>query len=496
MKQNKNMFEFTRLIKLPSALGDWTTIHAVEPEFEEINISSIQNINFDSLPKNLLKYVHYLHYRFAEKVARKLSFDMDIKVELHTISATQLAYQDFIKLQSGKVVQADFYIKEIGKVNMIFDWTLADMIVNRLVGGQGDASKREKFSELEGNILKTELRRLLPYYVMSWKAVFKEADVDMEFSSGDYIPDRKITLREAYVIFNIYLYFGKNDLKKITVAYPNHVLRRLLYMRKILHDPMKQRIKLNSQSLKDIKISVKAILGRAVVSMKELKTLQVGDVIALDTPLDQPLECVIGERTKLTAQPGISNQRLALQLLLWDEEKTPRYDLLHSLPVPSKLDEHGELTLQRSTTQQPVPRPAKTEKQPLKEPEEEFEEEASVFSQAPTSAFQSMSEPSGQTMPMPSSAGFTHDEEEDWEEEEVTPSAFGSESTEHFQDEDEEYDHEDTLSSSPQTAAAQTAETSDSQAEDEDFEDFNFNEEDDDDDFSWDDFDEDDDDTV
>ena len=76
-KQNK--FAYFRTIKLAPAVGDWTTIQYRDTDLDKNQVTAVQNINFDSLPKSELRYLHYLHYRLAEKMTKKLSKDLDVK---------------------------------------------------------------------------------------------------------------------------------------------------------------------------------------------------------------------------------------------------------------------------------------------------------------------------------------------------------------------------------------------------------------------------------
>ena len=91
----KNQFEYTRVLKLPPALGDWTTIQYQEPD-EDIHITPVVNINFDSFPKDDLRDAHLVHYNFADRLAHSLSKSLNLKVELHTVSASQMPYGDFL----------------------------------------------------------------------------------------------------------------------------------------------------------------------------------------------------------------------------------------------------------------------------------------------------------------------------------------------------------------------------------------------------------------
>jgi len=316
----KNNFVYSRKIKLSPAIGDWTTIQYRNTDFEEINISPVTNINFDSLPKNQLNYVHYLHYRLAEKITKKLSVDLDIKVELHTIVATQIAYQDFLNSQLvNKVIQTDFYIEKVGRVNVLFEWDLADMMVNRLVGGKGEESKSEHFTDLEVSVLRTQVEQFQPYFVKAWKPILSNRNIDLSFQVGQYVHDKKITLREAYILFSFYFYFGKGDLRKITVAYPNPVLKRLLYLKGNIEDPLKKRVELHENTLEKIKLEVKGKLGNVSLTMQEMKNLQVGDIVPLDQTLAQPLQLTLEKRADLFGQPGRKRRRIGLQILDWDK---------------------------------------------------------------------------------------------------------------------------------------------------------------------------------
>ncbi len=335
MVNQKNGFAFSRKIKLAPAIGDWTTIQYRDSDMEEINISPIRNINFDSMPRDQLKYVHYLHYRLAEKITKKLSQDMDIKVELHSIVASQMAYDDFLNAQQNSVVQTDFVLGEHGRVNVLFEWALADMIVNRLVGGKGEESDVETFSDLEGEILKTQTEELVPYFIDAWKSIFTQDQLRLDFQCGKYIQDKKVTLREAYIIFTFYFYFGKGDLKKVTWAYPNHILRKLLTIRQTFSDPIKKRIAIYPNTLTKTKIPVRAVLGETTLRMQDIKNLQVGDVITLDTCLDEPLKIYIGgQKTRLSGQPGVVGHKVCIQLLMMEDQEGAPKRITRSAVLP------------------------------------------------------------------------------------------------------------------------------------------------------------------
>ena len=101
---NRQKFAFSRKINLGPAIGDWTTIQYREAEDDEFNVSNVRDIKFDSLAKNKLKDAHYIHYRLAERVINYLSDQLNAKLELHSVYATQVAYSDFLDSMNEKSV--------------------------------------------------------------------------------------------------------------------------------------------------------------------------------------------------------------------------------------------------------------------------------------------------------------------------------------------------------------------------------------------------------
>jgi len=60
-------------------------------------------------------------------------------------------------------------------------------------------------------------------------------------------------------------------------------------------------------------IPVKAILGNSTISVNDFMNLQVGDIVRLDTKVDQELDVYVGNIRKFTALPGASGDDYAVK---------------------------------------------------------------------------------------------------------------------------------------------------------------------------------------
>ena len=61
-------------------------------------------------------------------------------------------------------------------------------------------------------------------------------------------------------------------------------------------------------------VSVKAVLGKSQMSVSDFVNLMPGDIIRMDTEVDQELDVYVGNMRKFTALPGSSGQNYAVRV--------------------------------------------------------------------------------------------------------------------------------------------------------------------------------------
>ena len=62
------------------------------------------------------------------------------------------------------------------------------------------------------------------------------------------------------------------------------------------------------------KIPVKAMLGRSTISVNDYINIQIGDIIKLDTKVNDELEVYVGNIKKFTALPGATSDSYAVRV--------------------------------------------------------------------------------------------------------------------------------------------------------------------------------------
>ena len=316
-KTKKN---FSSTIKLGPAIGDWTKIEPNQRPIEAANIREIKRPNFDSLPQADVRYLHLLHYRMAERILNKLSEDLNIKTELHSISATQLSGEDFKEYLNEPLIQFDLHLKSVGTLNFIIDPTLGEVLVNRMTGSDDPIADIGKaFTDLDDSILSSQVEEFIPIFSEMWKQIFEPQHIHYQSQFGSYIFDDKFTDRDAYVFFGFYFTIGYSDVLRFIIAYPSSIIRKLLRYHQRVVTPMKRRVRLLPKTLQSIQVKVSAELGSSEIIMSDLKSLEPGDIITLDSKIEDPVKVTLGSSRAIMGQAGVSRNRVCVQLLNQEE---------------------------------------------------------------------------------------------------------------------------------------------------------------------------------
>ena len=66
--------------------------------------------------------------------------------------------------------------------------------------------------------------------------------------------------------------------------------------------------------IKRVDVPVKAVLGKTSISITDFVNLQVGDIIRLDTEVEQDLTVYVGNIKKFTALPGTERDSYAVRI--------------------------------------------------------------------------------------------------------------------------------------------------------------------------------------
>ncbi|MBT5855671.1 hypothetical protein HOH87_03440 [bacterium] len=282
---------------------------------DEVNISEIKNPNFDSLPQGDLQHLHMLHYRVADRFLSYLSPQLNEKVDFHSITATQISGEDFLGYLDKNLIQTDIHLQSVGAIHLIFSPNLATLLLDRMLGNTANSKPQKEFSSFETVALKTLIRELYTPLSEEWSNIFYPEHLQEDLHVGSFHLDNRASLRSSYVFFVAYFTVGNSDVKKIVLAYPSQIIRKLMIYEQKVTRPLNKRVFLFPKTLQSIFIPVSGVIGETSLPMSDIRSLEVGDIVTLPTRIYDAVEVRIGDQVKLFAQPGNMESKLSLKIL-------------------------------------------------------------------------------------------------------------------------------------------------------------------------------------
>jgi flagellar motor switch protein FliM len=130
-----------------------------------------------------------------------------------------------------------------------------------------------------------------------------------------------VSPNETVVVISLNIQVGEAS-GMINLCIPHVVLEPIIpklsvhyWMQSDRKEPKPNEIEALKKQIQLADLTVSAELGTSEISIQDFLQLQSGDVIQLDSSIDQPLVVKIGGRPKFTGQPGKMNKKIAVQII-------------------------------------------------------------------------------------------------------------------------------------------------------------------------------------
>lgn len=242
-------------------------------------------------------------------------------VQVEVINTEAQAYSEFTNALSNPVLLGvvDFSPLE-GNIIIELAENLGYVIVDRMLGGGGyPLEKSREFSEIELTIIErifnvfTELLREPWSNVIELNPRLIRIETNPQFaqiispSEMTSIVTLNIKIGNVEGLMNVCLPFAclEDVIDKLNMKYWYSTM-------KVKDD--KSYDDVIETAIGKAKIPVRAILGKSVISVNDFVNLQVGDIIRLNTRVEDELNVYVGNINKFKAIPGSSSDAYAVRI--------------------------------------------------------------------------------------------------------------------------------------------------------------------------------------
>lgn len=274
----------------------------------------------DRIPKDQLREIHLLHENFCRNVAGSLSAYLRAGVTVSLISVLQLSYAEFLQSFPSPTSICILSLKPFdGKGVLELNPSIVFPIIEILLGGQANQANTptRETTEIEQSILEGVLRLITRDLRDAWSGV---AQFELAVEKMETEPQLVQTLsaNEAVVAIAIEIRVGECS-GLLNFGIPAGVVKPL--RQRFDHrwntrqsEPSQDELARLKRLTAQAAMEVSAEIAGPVISLKSLLGMQVGDTIALDYPVNRPVQLSINGKPKYHGRIANQDGKKAVQI--------------------------------------------------------------------------------------------------------------------------------------------------------------------------------------
>ena len=293
-------------------------------DFSDTKEKQVKNYDFarpSKFSKDHLRTLEIIFENYGRLLSTNLPAYLRKNVQVEVVNAEANTYSEFANALSNPVILGVVNFAPLeGNIIIELSANLGFTIVDRMLGGGGAQLERNRdFTEIELTILERVLEVCTNLLVDPWESVVSiEPRLERIETNSQFA--QFISPGEMTAIITMSVKIGSVEgLMNICIPYScvEPVIDKL--NTKYWYSSMKESDSGAYQEvIEDIidyaKIPVKAMLGRSTISVNDYINIQIGDIIKLDTKVNDELEVYVGNIKKFTALPGATSDSYAVRV--------------------------------------------------------------------------------------------------------------------------------------------------------------------------------------
>ncbi len=276
------------------------------------------------ISKNQVRTIHNVHEAFSENFGYYLVSKLQTQASISVTSVDQLFYSEYILSVSNPSCLYIFDIEGTdGSGIMEISPQLALSLVERLLGGQAEQPRKPRtITPIEQAVMRSVVEHAITDLGSAWKAI---ADLTFKYnrmeSEADFV--QLAPSSEIVVVVSLDVTIGLNSYL-MNLCFPTFALEDVIArlnrqsvtngMGNNNADRERENAKVMTQHLATQYVGVSSELGKSIISIRELLALKAGDVIKLDTKVNQEIQISIDSRRKLAGRPGTVDGKKAIRI--------------------------------------------------------------------------------------------------------------------------------------------------------------------------------------
>ncbi|MCD7726666.1 MAG: flagellar motor switch protein FliM [Clostridiales bacterium] len=298
-----------------------------ELDADDMNDASDKQVkNYDfkrptKFSKEHLRTLEIIYEHYGRLLSTNLPVYLRKNIQVSVASSETVIFSEFTNALSNPVILGIVNFQPLGGTILIeLAAQLGFAIIDRMLGGSGDPlEKNRDFTEIEMTIIEKIMVVCMQLMREPWKNVVDVNPVMERIETNSQFA-QVIAPNDMIAIVTLNMKIGEVE-GFMNVCLPFFTLENVMdklntkYWYANMQEQNEEDFEEYIEALiKRVDVPVKAVLGKTSISVNDFVNLQVGDIIRLDTEVEDDLTVYVGNIKKFTALPGSSKDKYAVRV--------------------------------------------------------------------------------------------------------------------------------------------------------------------------------------
>ena len=271
--------------------------------------------------KEQIRTLHFIYDNYASRLSTYLSGTLRTMCEVEVISIEEQTFSELSNSMPSPVVVSIINMPPLaGSSLFVISSAISYEIVSRLLGGTGEVQALDKmFTEIELSIIERVIRKVLDQMRDAWERINKiSVQLDRIETSSQYV--QIVSANEPIAIITMNVKIGQvSDI--INICIPNlsiQPIAKKLVMKTWYSEQSfgkkPANVKEMKRNLSNVTLSLNAIFNEIDATVKDIISIQIGDVIKTDHNINMPVTVKIEHMPKFKGFVGMQGSNYAVKV--------------------------------------------------------------------------------------------------------------------------------------------------------------------------------------
>lgn len=271
--------------------------------------------------KDHLRTLEIIFEHYGRLVSTNLPVYLRKNIQVSVVNSEACTFSEFSTALANPVLLGIVNFAPLGgNIMLEMAANLGFAMIDRMLGGQGNPLEKSRdFSEIELSIVEKIISTCVQLLREPWKNVIEINPILERIETNPQFA-QIIAPTEMIAIVTISMKIGDVE-GLMNVCLPYFTLESIMdklntkywfsTMKEVSEDAYKEHIE---TLIRRVDMPVKAVLGKSTVTVNDFANLQAGDIIKLNSKVDNELSVYVGNIKKFKALPGASKDAYAVRV--------------------------------------------------------------------------------------------------------------------------------------------------------------------------------------